>query len=161
MGCGPSLPCGFQAALERFNPRLRVRWNAERDLWVIEERGRTDGVWYYVLFWADRDEATGALRFRRLPETPGPIIERLVQIDVARFERSPRSAWRSLVQQMDGERKRYIEAHLSRKQDTTKQRIKSLWRHHITGRRSFDMGAAHIKAKSSKPIRVRRGASKT
>lgn len=142
MGCGPAIPAGFQAALERFNPRLRVRWDIERDLWLVEEQGRTDGNWYYVLFWADRDPKTMALSYRPLPETPGPILERLTEIDMARFARTPRAAWKSLVAEMDGERKQVAQARLTKQQDDTRQSVREKWAYYMKGKRTFDFGRA-------------------
>lgn len=139
MVCAPAIPTFFEKELRRFNPRLRVRFDHERALWVVEERGRTDGNWYYVFIWADRGPK-GEYLFRPLPETPGPIIEHLVEIDLSRFDRAPRAAWKSLVAEMDGGRKRFMEAELAKRKDETAQATRSKWSHFMKGKRTFDMG---------------------
>jgi len=141
MGCGPSIPIGFERELKEFNPRLRVRWDSERNLWVVEEKGRTDGNWYYVMLWAERI-GRASYQFRPLPQTAGPVIEKLVEMDMARFNRTPRAAWKSLLSQLEGSRRDYMQAHTSRQKDVMKQSVKDKWNYYMKGRRTFDMGRA-------------------
>jgi len=139
MVCAPTIPTGFEKELRRFNPRLRVRFDLERLVWVVEERGRTDGNWYYVFLWADKDQ-NGRLQFRPLPETPGPIIEYLKQIDVARFERAGAGAWKAFAGELEGSRKRYMESWMSKQKQEFADGVKEKFAYHIKGRRSVDFG---------------------
>lgn len=139
MVCGPSIPTHFERDLRRFNPRLRVRFDPERLVWVVEERGRTDGNWYYVFLWADKDR-NGRLQFRPLPETPGPIIEYLKQIDVARFERAGKAAWTSFMGELEGSRKRHMQSWMSKQKDEFADSVKEKFSYHIKGKRTIDLG---------------------
>lgn len=143
MGCGPSLPMGFDAALKRYSPRLRIRWDIERDVWVVEEKGRTDGQWYYVMFWADRGPG-GALVFRRLPETPEPILERLAQIDVAKMDRAPKHAAKAWLARMEGQRKEYIAKEKAAQSDARKQRMHEGFAYHMRGRRGVGLDQSMV-----------------
>ena len=143
-------PHELQEALRAFNPRIRVRWEPERNLWLVEERGREDGRWYHVLFWADEEDGqvykTRKFKFRPLPQTAEPIIRRLCEIDVGRIERLPKHAWRNWVESVDGQRRAFLEAKFKDDLDALREAAADKFERIVAGRRTIELNGTHLPA---------------
>jgi len=114
-------PADLMKELHRSVPNVRIRWDRPRGLWMIEERGRLSGQWHYVCYWADFVGQYQVPVYRELPTSAGPILEKLHDIDMARFLRNPKAAWKELERNMDEARVQRARTKMEKWRDAMRQ----------------------------------------
>lgn len=76
-------PPGLEEKLREHDRNLRVVWNAYRGLWEIKQFLPNSGELSHVTYWADGGWPN--LRYKQLPLSVDPILEKLGMMDLARM----------------------------------------------------------------------------
>lgn len=143
----PAIPDGFQEKLRDYDPRLRVSWDYERNLWMLEERGMRTGQWRYVFYWCDK-AADGSNIFRPLPTNPGPLLEVLAKLDFERLGVLSEADWRKFKFDTECKRMEQLRRRQKEDQDFRRQAMKARYPYHMAGRRTVELNRTGLPGKA-------------
>lgn len=133
-------PKALVKELARSLPNVRIVWDRPHGLWMIEERGRSSGQWMYVCYWAELVGAYRVPQYLELPTSIGPILQKLHEIDMSRFMRTPKAAWAALEREMDDTRVKKAKDKWKKWKDALSQYAPDLRARAEGGRQTFGFG---------------------
>ena len=130
--------------LKEFDPRVTVHWNSSRGLWEVRELLQKTGEWSHCFFWAGGDWRRRT--FRPLPQTADPLIQKLAEIDCAKYGNSGRRMMAEFRARSSAKRAQMLDRSRSDLKRRVTEYARYMGRNWDKMRRRYNMGGASRKA---------------